>query len=177
LGFFTDTPGPLPHPSEPPDPGSGPVMSCVPHSYRSFFQYLASGQILVRSSRRMARYWFAVCAGKLVHRSANAKLSLFCIRDFHVRCSRTHPHSWERTVSVCIIHLCSVFARPPHPFLSHLANKRHHHHSCVFLFLSYLHPMCTLFGGILVSCYFFSSSRTVSLILTLLPPARQKWRN
>jgi hypothetical protein len=37
------------------------------------------------------------------------------IRSFHVRCSRTHPHSWERTSSVCIIHLCSVFARPP-PF-------------------------------------------------------------
>jgi hypothetical protein len=25
---------------------------------------------------------------------------LLCIRDFYVRCSRTHPHSWERTASV-----------------------------------------------------------------------------
>jgi hypothetical protein len=41
---------------------------------------------------------------------------LFCIRDFHVsnvRCFHTQPHYWERTASVCIIHLCSVFARPP----------------------------------------------------------------
>ena len=40
-----------------------------------------------------------------------------CIRVFYVRCSRTHPHFWEHTASVCIIHLCSVFARLPHPFL------------------------------------------------------------
>jgi hypothetical protein len=39
-----------------------------------------------------------------------------CIRAFYVRCSRTHPHFWERTASVCIIHLCYVFARLPHPF-------------------------------------------------------------
>jgi hypothetical protein len=45
---------------------------------------------------------------------------LFCIRDFHVRCSHTQTYSWERTGSVCIIHLCSVFAQPPTLFLSHL---------------------------------------------------------
>jgi hypothetical protein len=27
---------------------------------------------------------------------------LFCLRNFHVRCSRPHPHFWERTASVCI---------------------------------------------------------------------------
>jgi hypothetical protein len=31
----------------------------------------------------------------------------------HVRCIRTHYHYWERTGSVCILHLYSVFARPP----------------------------------------------------------------
>ena len=41
---------------------------------------------------------------------------LFCIRDFYVTCSCTQPHSWERSASVFIIHLCSVFARLPHPF-------------------------------------------------------------
>jgi hypothetical protein len=42
-------------------------------------------------------------------------LSVFVL--FYVRCSRTHPHFWERTTSVCIIHLSSVCARLPHPFL------------------------------------------------------------
>jgi hypothetical protein len=36
-----------------------------------------------------------------------------CNRDFYFRCSRTHPHSWERTTSVCVIHLYSVFLPPP----------------------------------------------------------------
>jgi hypothetical protein len=41
-----------------------------------------------------------------------------CLRAFYVRCSRTHPHFWERTASVCIIHLCSVCARLPHQLFS-----------------------------------------------------------
>ena len=41
--------------------------------------------------------------------------SVFVISTLHV-CSCTQPHSWERSASVCIIHLCSVFARLPHPF-------------------------------------------------------------
>jgi hypothetical protein len=43
-----------------------------------------------------------------------------CIRAFYFRCSRTHPHFWERTASVCIIHLYSVFVclPPPHPLSS-----------------------------------------------------------
>ncbi len=30
-------------------------------------------------------------------------------------CSRTQPHFWERTASVCIIHICSVFGGGPPP--------------------------------------------------------------
>jgi hypothetical protein len=42
-----------------------------------------------------------------------------CIRDFQVRCFRAPYHYWERTGSVCIIHLCSVFVKPP-PFSSRI---------------------------------------------------------
>jgi hypothetical protein len=58
-----------------------------------------------------------------------------CIRDFYVRCSRTHPPSWERTSSVCIIHLYSVlFARPPHLFSYCISFLRISH------FSSFVHP-------------------------------------
>ncbi len=61
----------------------------------------------------------------------------FCIRVFfYVRCSRTHPHFWERTASVCIIHLCSVFA-PPQPFFYCISFLR------ISLFSSHVHP-CVL---------------------------------
>jgi hypothetical protein len=77
----------------------------------------------------------------------------------------TQSHSWERTGSVCIIHLYSVFARPPTLFLPHLvlAYSSLFSHICT--------PMCYLFGGLLVSCYIFSSSRTIGLTLTSLPDA------
>jgi hypothetical protein len=57
---------------------------------------------------------------------------LFCIRDFHVRCSRVHPPSWELTASACIIQLCSLFARPPTLFLPYLilANSSLFSHIC-----------------------------------------------
>ena len=55
-------------------------------------------------------------------------LYIFCyslplhIRDFHVRYSRTPPFYWERTVSVCIMTLYSVFVlcvfSPPLSFYS-----------------------------------------------------------
>jgi hypothetical protein len=64
-----------------------------------------------------------------------------CIRSFHVRCSRTHPHLWERTSSACIIHLCSVFARPP-PFSYCISVLR------ISLFSSYVHPpLCGELGS------------------------------
>jgi hypothetical protein len=70
----------------------------------------------------------------------------------------SHPHSWERTSSVCNIYLYSVFARPP-PTLFPTAFP-----SCVFLFsLLMCTPMCYLFEGLLVRCSFLSSSRTISL--------------
>ena len=72
-----------------------------------------------------------------------AKISSLYSCFFYVRCSRTHPHFWERTSSVCIIHLCSVFARH-HPFSSAFP-------SCVFLFsLLTCTPMCCLFKGLYI---------------------------
>jgi hypothetical protein len=59
---------------------------------------------------------------------------LFFLRTFHVRCSRTHPPFWERT-SACVIHLCSVFARPPPFFLLHF-----HSFLRISLFSSYVYP-------------------------------------
>jgi hypothetical protein len=70
-----------------------------------------------------------------------------CIRPFYFRCSRTHPHFWERTTSVCIIHLCSVFARPPTLFLLYSL-------LAYFSFLFSRAPLCSvylqgyIFGGL-----------------------------
>ena len=61
-----------------------------------------------------------------------------CLRNFPVRCSRNQPHFWERTASVCIKHLCSVFARPPTLFLMHFLLG-------YFSFLSLSAPLCTIY--------------------------------
>jgi hypothetical protein len=61
-----------------------------------------------------------------------------CIRSLYFRCSRTHPHFWERTVSACIIHLCSVFARPPPFFLLHFL-------LAYFSFLFLCTPLCAIY--------------------------------
>jgi hypothetical protein len=83
------------------------------------------------------------------------RVFLFCLRNFHVRCSRTQPHFWEYTASACIIHLCSVFARLP---LFPTAFP-----SGVFL-ISFLmcNPECYLFGGLFVSCYLLPAGPSVS---------------
>jgi hypothetical protein len=53
----------------------------------------------------------------------------------------------------------------PHPFSTAFP-------FCVFLFsLLMCTPMCYLFGGLLVRCYFLSSSRTICFSLTSLPAA------
>jgi hypothetical protein len=62
---------------------------------------------------------------------------LLCTRYFLVRCS---PHIlifWERTASVCIIHLCFVFT-PPNNLLSYCIS---------FLRISLSLPLCVLFIG------------------------------
>ena len=63
---------------------------------------------------------------------------LFCLHNFHVRCSRTQPHFWERTVSACIMHQCSVFARPPPFFLLHFL-------LAYFPFLFLFVPLCAIY--------------------------------
>ena len=76
------------------------------------------------------------------------------LRDFHVRYYRTPPSYWERTVSVCIMTLYSVFVLcvfpPPFSYLFLM------HTSCVFfLFIHACTPMCYIiprhpFGGIYI---------------------------
>ena len=79
----------------------------------------SEGRIICRASRHLIRR--VVSFDRPIHPSSGCSFLplgtfLFCIRDFHVRCSRTHPPSWERTASECIIHLRSLFVSPPHPF-------------------------------------------------------------
>jgi len=89
---------------------------------------------------------------------------LFYIRNFHVRCSRARPHFWERTASACIIHLCSVFARPP-PFCSYCISFLR-----ISLFSSYVHPYVLSIWRAIRSLL-LPSSRTFGFPLTSLPAA------
>jgi hypothetical protein len=158
----------------------------------------SEGRIICRASRHLIRR--VVSFDRPIHPSSGCSFLplgtfLFCIRDFHVRCSRTHPPSWERTASECIIHLRSLFVSPPHPFPPVF-------NSCAFLSfliclrgfgwrihcgvevtvlstnkqLSLSLPMCYLFGGLLVNCHSFSSSRTIGLILTSATSCDKNWR-
>jgi hypothetical protein len=91
------------------------------------------------------------------------RVFLFCIRNFHVQCSRTQPHFWECTSSACIIHLCSVFARPP-PFSYCISFLR------ISLFSSYVHLyVLSLWRDI--RSLLLPSSRTIGFPLTSLPAA------
>ena len=80
----------------------------------------------------------------------------------------SHTSSFLGGYSICMHHtslFCFFFAHPPTLFPTAFP-------SCVFLFsLRMCTPMCYLFGGLLVSCYFLSSSRTIGFSLTSLPAA------
>jgi hypothetical protein len=53
-------------------------------------------------------FWVMMMMSLFVLAETKWESFLFCIRDFRVRCFCT-PYLWERTGSVCIIHLYSVF--------------------------------------------------------------------
>jgi hypothetical protein len=88
---------------------------------------------------------------------------LFCIRNFHVRCSRTQTHFWERTASACIIHL-RFFCPPPHPFSYCISFLR------ISLFSSHVHPYVLSIWRDIRSLL-LPSYRTFGFPLTSLPAA------
>jgi hypothetical protein len=78
----------------------------------------------------------------------------------------SHTSSFLGAYILCMHHT-SMFCVCPPP--THFPNV---FPSCVFLFsLLMCTPLCYLFGGLLVSCYFLSSSRTIGFPLTSLPAA------
>jgi hypothetical protein len=102
-----------------------------------------------------------------------ADLSLlqgFSLLSSQFPCSMfSHTDSFLGADSICMHHT-SMFCVCPPPTLFPTAFP-----SRVFLF-SFLMctRMCYLFGGLLVSCYFLSSSRTIGFSLTSLPDAPKK---
>jgi hypothetical protein len=76
---------------------------------------------------------------------------LFCFRDFHVRCSRTHP-PFSGAYRLCMHHTSMFCVCPPHTpfFLMHFL-------LAYFFFSSYVHP------------YVLSIWRTISLSLLPFP--------
>jgi hypothetical protein len=135
----------------------------------------SEGRILCRASRHFIRR--ATSFQHLLHPSSWPTFLffrdfLFCLRNFHVRCSRTQPHFWERTVSACIIHICSMFPPPPLLLLQFLL--------AYFSFLFLCAPLCD---------YVLSIWRAISslLLLSLLQDHRlltdlatscvKNWRN
>jgi hypothetical protein len=95
---------------------------------------------------------------------------LFCLRNFHVRCSCTQPYFWECTASASIIHPCSVFARPPPFFLLHFLLGH-------FSFLFLCAPLCAIFleGYQLVDTSFPPPGPSVST--DLATSCVKNWRN
>jgi hypothetical protein len=73
-------------------------------------------------------FWVMMMMSLFVLAETKWESFLFCIRDFRVRCFCT-PYLWERTGSVCIIHLYSVFDLACHLFGGLFEDHRTYHRS------------------------------------------------
>ncbi len=124
---------------------TGPHTFGGPHHLQGFSPPPSEGNIISTA------YPHALLAGLLL--LLGNFYSVFAISTLDVQ-----PHSWQRTESVCIIHLYPVFAPPPPPFSS--CPPPHPFplafYPCVFLFSLIYAFLCAVYseGYSLVATYF-----------------------